>query len=167
MGNAEPHDVDVSVGVPIIVEPTAQLLGRRFVSPDCVIDAASLRAFEHGTWLDRAYPEDDDYPQEFPDELVPGFMTLALVDAIGAMTRRYEPSAWHVLNYGLDRVRFVRPVAVDDVVRVSFTVAGVDPADDGSVRVTEDVELRRGADVAMAARAILLAVPRSQRSGGE
>lgn len=167
MVNADQHDAEVSGGAPIIVEPTAQQLGRQFVSPECVIDAASLRAFERGTWLDRAYPEDDDYPQEFPDELVPGFMTLALVDAIGAMTRRYEPSAWHVLNYGLDRVRFVRPVAVDDVVRVSFTVAGVDPVDDGSVRITEDVDLRRGVDVAMAARSVLLAVPRPQRSGGE
>ncbi len=145
---------------PVIVVPGLDLVGTRFLSRECVIDVASLRAFETGTWLDRAYPEADDYPDEFPTEMVPGFMTLALVDAIGAMTRRYEPTDWHVLNYGLDRVRFVRPVAVDDVVRVSFTVAAVAPVDGSSFRVTEDVEMRRGDEVAVAARVILLAVPR-------
>jgi hypothetical protein len=149
---------------PVIVVPGLDLVGTRFLSRECVIDVASLRAFETGTWLDRAYPEADDYPDEFPTEMVPGFMTLALVDAIGAMTRRYEPTDWHVLNYGLDRVRFVRPVAVDDVVRVSFTVAAVAPVDGSSFRVTEDVEMRRGDEVAVAARVILLAVPRLAES---
>jgi hypothetical protein len=162
--NADGYDVESSGAVPVIVVPSADLSGRRFLSPEYVIDAASLRAFELGTWLDRAYPGLDEYPDAFPDETVPGFMTLSLIDSIGAMTRRYEPIAWHVLNYGLDRVRFVRPVAVNDVVRVSFTVAAAEPADGGSVRITEDVELRRGNEVAMAARLILLAVPRSPRS---
>lgn len=150
---------------PVIVVPGLDLVGTRFLSRECVIDVASLRAFETGTWLDRAYPEADDYPDEFPTEMVPGFLSLALVDAIGAMTRRYEPTDWHVLNYGLDRVRFVRPVAVDDVVRVSFTVAAVEPVDGGSFRITEDVEMRRGDEVAVAARVILLAVPRLAGSG--
>ena len=158
--DADVHDAGMSGAVPATIVPSTALAGRRFLSPECVIDAASVRAFETGTWLDRAYPDADDYPDAFPASMVPGFMTLALVDAIGALTRRYEPTDWHVLNYGLDRVRFVRPLAVDDVVRVSFTVAAVEPVDRGSLRITEDVEVRRGEDVAMAARVILLAVPR-------
>jgi hypothetical protein len=163
--DADVHDAGTSGETPATVVPSAALQGRRFLSPECVIDATSLRAFETGTWLDRVYPEADDYPDAFPKEMVPGFMTLALIDAIGAMTRRYEPVAWHVLNYGLDRVRFVRPVVVDDMVRVSFTVAAVEPVDGGSLRITEDVEMRRGDEVAVVARVVLLAVPRRAGSG--
>jgi MaoC like domain len=161
--DADVHDAGKGEEIPATVVPSAELRGRRFLSPECVIDAASLRAFEAGTWLDRVYTEADDYPDAFPQEMVPGFMTLALIDAIGAMTRRYEPTDWHVLNYGLDRVRFVRPVAVDDMVRVSFTVAAVETVDGGSFRITEDVEMRRGDEVI--ARVILLAVPRRSGSG--
>lgn len=85
-------------------------------------------AFQRATWLDRAYPED---LPEFPETLVEGFLLLSMVDA---MSQLAAPSAsddsWG-LNYGLDRVRFIRPVHFGQTVHSTFETLAVEPKDNG------------------------------------
>jgi acyl dehydratase len=52
-----------------------------------------------------------------------GFLTLSLLGGlIGQVVR---VNAARSVNYGLDRVRFVRPVSVDDRIRARFTLSDI------------------------------------------
>jgi acyl dehydratase len=63
----------------------------------------------------------------------------------------------HGLNYGYDRVRFVRPVLCDARVRLAQTLVEARPAD-GGTRITLDsaIELEGSDKPALAARGIIL-----------
>ena len=67
-----------------------------------------------------------------------GFMTLALIPGIGP---EYDyPEVKMVINYGLDRVRFLSPVPAGSKVRVRCRLMGVVEAPQG-VRLKEEVTI--------------------------
>ncbi|MBT0994056.1 MaoC family dehydratase [Cellulomonas sp. DKR-3] len=88
-----------------------------------------------------------------------GFLTLSLVPALTDGLLAVEGAAM-VVNYGLDKVRFVSPVRAGSRVRATTTVVGVEPTPAGT-RVLSDVVVDlEGADKpAVVARTITLVVP--------
>ncbi len=88
-----------------------------------------------------------------------GFLTLALVPALTAGLLDVGGTAM-VVNYGLDRVRFLQPVLAGSRVRATTVVDGAEPTPQG-VRVssTVTVEIEGAPRPALVARTIALFVP--------
>ncbi|WP_020099832.1 hypothetical protein [Mycobacterium sp. 360MFTsu5.1] len=86
------------------------------------------RAFEKATWLDKAYPAE---LPEFPSTLVEGFLLLSMVDAAARLASPTDADIMWGLNYGLDRVRFIRPVHFGQKVLSTFETLVVEPKDKG------------------------------------
>jgi acyl dehydratase len=82
------------------------------------VSETERNSFENLTWVDRAYPLPD--APEFPARIVEGFHTLALVDAMAALARPFDPATTYAYNYGLDRVRWVSPVLIGDELESMF-----------------------------------------------
>lgn len=79
----------------------------------------------------------------FGGTIVPGFMQLALCTTLMADIGLPEMEGLDLgktLNYGLDRVRFVRPLPVGDRVRMVATLASVDPKND-RLLITAEITL--------------------------
>jgi acyl dehydratase len=94
------------------------LEGRTFTGEPFVLSALDQRLFERATWIDRAYPDPD--PPEFPSDIVEGFFSLALLDALATFTVRFDPETTYGFNYGLDRVRFAAPLRLGDRIEPRF-----------------------------------------------
>lgn len=69
-----------------------------------------------------------------------GFLTLSLIPAFLESALRVEQSGM-VVNYGLNKVRFIAPVRVNSRLRAQFALAQVDAVDKGGVQLTWDVTL--------------------------
>ena len=69
-----------------------------------------------------------------------GFLTLSLIPTFLESALRVEQSGL-VVNYGLNKVRFIAPVRVNNRLRARFTLAQVDAVDQGGVQLTWDVTL--------------------------
>jgi acyl dehydratase len=69
-----------------------------------------------------------------------GFLTLSLIPVFLESALRVEQSGM-VVNYGLNKVRFIAPVRVNSRLRAQFTLAQVDAVDKGGVQLTWDVTL--------------------------
>jgi len=94
----------------------------------------------------------------FGSTIAHGFMTLALIPGIGP---RLEVSGVAmIINYGLERVRFVSPVPAGSRVRVVSELAAVSETTKG-VRVNErvTVELEGSDRPACVAETVILLVP--------
>ena len=99
------------------------LQGRTFTGRPFQVTRAERDGFEHLTWVDQAYTDPD--PPEFPADIVEGFHSLALLDAVATMVQSVDPATAYGYNYGLDRVRFTAPILIGDTVLSSFEVAEV------------------------------------------
>ena len=88
-----------------------------------------------------------------------GFLTLALVPALTAGLLEVGGTAM-VVNYGLDRVRFLQPVLAGSRVRATTVVDAAEPTAQG-VRVssTVTVEIEGAPRPALVAQTIALFVP--------
>jgi acyl dehydratase len=69
-----------------------------------------------------------------------GFLTLSLIPVFLESALRVEQSGM-VVNYGLNKVRFIAPVRVNSRLRAQFALAQVDAVDKGGVQLTWDVTL--------------------------
>jgi acyl dehydratase len=86
------------------------LVGLTFEGYPVTVTRAERNVFDAVTHVIEAYPEAD--PVEFGPDIVEGFHTLALLDAICSFVMRFDPATTYAYNYGLDRVRFTSPVLV-------------------------------------------------------
>ena len=112
------------------VDAMRQLLGRELVCPRSLtmtqerIDQFA-RASEDFQWIhvdaERAARE-----SPFKDTIAHGFLTLSLLTWVLERTLVFEGGTMG-LNYGLDRVRFVRPAAVGTSLVARFTLAELHP----------------------------------------
>jgi carnitine-CoA ligase len=110
------------------------LQGRRFSAPTFVIVDAERRAFESVTWIDRVYTEPD--PPEFPENIIEGFHSLAMLDAIQKTAYRIDPTECYGFNYGLNHVRFPSQMFSGDRVAATFEVRSVTRRGAGYLVVT-------------------------------
>lgn len=95
----------------------------------------------------------------FGGTIAHGYLTLSLLPRLTAGLLTVGGAAM-IVNYGLDRVRFVAPVRAGARVRADTTIVSVEPSDRG-VRVNADttVQIEGAGRPALAARTIALVVP--------
>lgn len=106
------------------------LAGIRLTGPSHTVGAASKELFARATWIHEMAAEQ---APELPADIIEGFHTLALLDALTAEVLRYDPvTAWGY-NYGLNRVRFTAPLRVGDSFHLDVTVQRVTPRRGGYV----------------------------------
>jgi carnitine-CoA ligase len=99
------------------------LEGRTFTAPPFAIEQSEARAFESITWIDRVYTEPD--PPEFPENILEGFHTLAMLDAVQKYAYRLDPRECYGFNYGLNHVRFPSQISIGDQIASSFEIRSV------------------------------------------
>jgi carnitine-CoA ligase len=139
-----PNDPERNVTELTLPEPyhfadLPKLVGQRFVGNTFVIEASERQAFETVTWIDKAYV--DGHPPEFPADIIEGFHSLALLDAIQKTAFRSSPTESYGFNYGLNRVRFPSQMFIGDRIVPTFVVRSVERRGPGFLVVT-DCELR-------------------------
>jgi acyl dehydratase len=129
------------------------------MAPPFVISDAERTTFESVTWIDRVYTEPD--PPEFPENIVEGFHSLAMLDAIQKTAYRIDPTECYGFNYGLDHVRFPSQMFVGDRILSTFEVRSVTRRGSGYL-VTIGCELQvEGAEKpGLVAEWVVLVLPR-------
>lgn len=144
----------------ITLEEIPYLAGTSHTGQPLRVTRDERNEFERLTLIDRAHPEPD--PPEFPTDIVEGFHTLALLDAMSELARPFDPATTYGYNYGLDRVRWVSPVQIGDELHSLFECTSVGRKGTGWVvhwRCTVTVS---GADrPAMVAEWLVYVLPRS------
>lgn len=95
----------------------------------------------------------------FGGPIAQGFLLLSLFTALAEQALPKAQGLGYLVNYGFDRVRFVRPVRVGDAVRLRVRLADVSQNPGGRWIVALDAELesREAADAAVVARWLFLA----------
>jgi acyl dehydratase len=121
----------MTVRQPIPFEAIPTLAGTTYEGEPFTVTREERDAFEHVTWVTRAYPDPD--PPGFPEDIVEGFHSLALLDAVSTMADPFKPESVVGYNYGLDRVRFTAPIHIGDRVLSRFEVKEVRRRGDGYV----------------------------------
>ena len=107
------------------------LLGREFVSSWVSVDQEKMELFDQSTYYD---PDDYGWDVEhFPDNLVEGFHLLSLLAPIMNLALKIDDPQAFVLNYGVDRLRFITPVYAGDKIRLTGRVSEVTPKQEGYV----------------------------------
>ena len=109
------------------------------------IDQDRVDAFADATddhqWIHQAGAQADEGP--FGGPIVHGFLTLSLMRPLTtSVMELYQEGVAMVINYGVDRVRFINPVPVGSRVRGRVVLVGVKPIDGGvQLKTATTVEL--------------------------
>lgn len=126
-------------------------VGQRFVSRGRTIADADIRMFVGATGADHPNHTDEEYCKAHPileRVCAHGLLVLGLVDGLitSELTQRMGPS----MNYGHEKVRYVKPVYVGDTIHAQIDVVECRPRDDewGLVRIEARAVNQRG-DVAV------------------
>lgn len=114
---------------PIRFEDLPDLVGQSFEGAPLVVTTDERDTFERLTHIDDAYPQGD--APEFPEDIVEGFHTLSMIDAMLTLARPFDPDTTWGLNYGLDRVRFIEPVKPGVTLNSTFEVGEVKEKGEG------------------------------------
>jgi acyl dehydratase len=121
----------------------AAMVGRDFVSGWLSVDQARIDAFAKVT-------EDEQFihidparaaATVFGGTVAHGFLTLSLLSAMAYSALPRIEGAVHGVNYGFDRVRFVRPVPSGSRVRGHFTLKSVTPRSAREWQLSYDVSV--------------------------
>lgn len=130
-------------------------------SPWLHIDQAMIDAFAEATGDRQWIHVDPDRCQRQLGRgtIAHGYLVLSLAARFAGEVYRVE-QVDRVINYGLDRVRFVSPVPAGSDIRAHFRLLETVPRDDG-LRITNEVtiELRHAPKPAMIAHTLALFVP--------
>ncbi len=147
------------------------LIGKEDVTDWLTIDQEHLSEFGHSTYLDSAYVDlTPSRNHALGPTLVDGFMLLSLLVYFDFSSPVVSTTGGYGFNYGLDRVRFVAPVFVNERVRVRRTVVQAEPKGPTRARLVIDVTMevdREQPETVMVARWITMAVDGSAESSGE
>jgi acyl dehydratase len=146
--------------VPVCFDQADQLLGHEDVSAWLTVDREHLREFSHATYLDPAYVDlTPSRNHALGPDLVDGFLLLSLIVHFEFAQPLMQTDGRYGYNYGLDRVRFTRPVFAGQAVRVRRTVAAVQRKSASRVLVTVDHTMEaQDSEPVMVARWLMLYV---------
>jgi acyl dehydratase len=102
----------------------AAMVGQTFVSRWITVDQERIDAFAKLTEDEQFIHVDPERAGEtmFGGTIAHGFLTLSLLSAMAYSALPRIEGAAHGVNYGFDRVRFVRPVPSGSGVRGHFTL---------------------------------------------
>jgi acyl dehydratase len=105
------------------------------VSGWLVVDQDRITAFAEATEDRQFIHVDPDTAAKTPfgGTIAHGFLTLSLLSRMAAEAMLIPDSTRMVVNYGLDRVRFLAPVRSGKRVRGRFTLDGVDEKAPGQI----------------------------------
>ncbi|AIO66943.1 MaoC family dehydratase [Burkholderia oklahomensis] len=116
--------------------------GEPFVSGWITVDQPRVDRFAEATddrqWI-HVDPERARRESPFGGPIAHGFLTLSLIPALMVDAVRFEERM--SVNYGLNRVRFLRPVPVGARVRARFAVKDVSEGAQGGMRATWSVSV--------------------------
>jgi acyl dehydratase len=133
----------------------ASMVGRDFVSRWLNVDQERIDAFAKITEDEQFIHVDPKRAAEtaFGGPVAHGFLTLSLLSAMAYSALPRIEGAAHGVNYGFDRVRFVRPVPSGSRVRGHFTLREVKPrsAHEWQLRYDVSVEVEGTQKPALAA----------------
>ena len=101
------------------------------------VDAFAETTLDH-QWIHQAGPRADEGP--FGGPIVHGFLTLSLLWHLTGSAPSVVEDAAMVINYGLDKVRFVTPVPVGSRLRASVVLKEVTPVT-GGVQIVNAVTI--------------------------
>jgi acyl dehydratase len=101
------------------------------------VDAFAGATLDH-QWIHQAGPAADAGP--FGGPIVHGFLTLSLLWHLTGSTPDLVEGASMVVNYGLDKVRFISPVPVGGRVRAVVVLKDVAPVE-GGAQITNAVTI--------------------------
>lgn len=93
----------------------------------------------------------------FDDIIIPGFYTLSLLPSMLKSTNLVKDTLGepdYGINYGLESVRFIRPILISDNVRASFKIKNSSLQDDGSTQYVFKVKV----DIKQPSRTALTAI---------
>ena len=121
----------------------AGMVGRDFVSRWLTVDQARIDAFAKVTEDEQFIHVDPKRAAEtaFGGTVAHGFLTLSLLSAMAYSALPRIEGAVHGVNYGFDRVRFVRPVPSGSRVRGHFTLRAVTPRSAREWQLSYDVSV--------------------------
>jgi acyl dehydratase len=121
----------------------AALVGRDFVSRWLNVDQARIDAFARVTEDEQFIHVDPEKARDtvFGGTVAHGFLTLSLLSAMAYSALPRMEGAVHGVNYGFDRVRFVRPVPSGSRVCGHFTLRSVTPRSAREWQLTYDVSV--------------------------
>ena len=119
----------------------ASLVGRSFTSRWMIVDQERIDAFAKVTEDEQFIHVDPERASEttFGGTVAHGFLTLSLLSAMAYSGLPKIEGAVHGVNYGFDRVRFVRPVPSGSRVRGHFTLRAVTPRSAREWQLSYDV----------------------------
>ncbi|MHB1166190.1 MAG: MaoC/PaaZ C-terminal domain-containing protein [Candidatus Nanopelagicales bacterium] len=156
--------MDKDLSQAITIDQIPDLTGTSHDGAPMTVVREERDQFERLTLVDRAHPEPD--PPEFPADIVEGFHTLALLDAMSELARPFDPATTYAYNYGLDRVRWVTPVRIGDRLHSRFECTSVDAKDGGwLVRWNCTVTVVGSQRPAMVAEWLVYVLPRDTEQG--
>lgn len=129
-------------------------VSRAVTLTQAMIDAfAALTGDDHWIHVDAARAARD----------MPGGRTIAHGLLLLALAPRLKDDVFTIarrgkgLNYGYDRVRFIRPVPVGHAVRLAVTILAVSPHRDGTkIEMLHEIEEAPGGGLAISAQNIVL-----------
>jgi acyl dehydratase len=135
--------------------------GKTYVSDWIEVDQAMIQAFADTTrdWMFLHVDPEAAAKTEFGGTIAHGFLVLSLLAPLRAgLPRPRFPELRLGVNYGLDKVRMVRPVPSGSRVRGKFTVASIVADEPGRYRENLDsvVEIEGSDQPALVARWITM-----------
>lgn len=137
------------------------LIGRERLSGWHRLDQARIDAFAAAT-DDHQYIHVDARraaATPFGGTIAHGFLSLSMISAMSYELEPKLPGAT-ILNYGLDRLRFLTPVRAGERVRGRFVLAAIEPKGPGRHLLTQDVtvEIEGGDKPALVTRSLGLLI---------
>jgi acyl dehydratase len=121
----------------------AAMVGQSFVSRWMTVTQERIDAFAKITEDEQFIHVDPKRAAEtaFGGTIAHGFLTLSLLSAMAYSALPRIQGAAHGVNYGFDRVRFVRPVPSGSRVRGRFTLRAVTPRSPREWQLRHDVSV--------------------------
>jgi len=140
---------------PIPADKLAAMVGWSFTSRWLIVDQTRIDAFAKVTEDEQFIHVDPKRAAEtvFGGTVAHGLLTLSLLAPMAYSALPRIEGAAHGVNYGFDRVRFVRPVPSGSRVRGHFTLAAIAPrsAREWQLRYEVSVEIEGAEKPALAA----------------
>lgn len=97
----------------------------------------------------------------FSTTIAHGYLSLSLVATLAMKMGLAPKDASAVINYGLDKVRFITPVKAGERVRLQLVLADIEPKDNGQflIKSKATLEIENGQAPALVADSLALIIP--------